>query len=117
MTRRRYDNHSTEFGLWLRQQPDLDSRLGFIATNVDYVWCNYKTGRWMLIEEKRFKARMNKPQEVLFSKLAAVGQNDPLFMGAHLLRFERTSPDDGRMMWNNGLITVEQLKALLRLGE
>jgi len=51
MTRRRNDNHSTEFGLWLREQPDIDSKLGYITTNLDYVWKNYKTGDWMLIEE------------------------------------------------------------------
>ena len=43
MTQKRRDDHSTEFGLWLREQDDLDSKKGYIATNIDYVWINYKS--------------------------------------------------------------------------
>jgi hypothetical protein len=45
MTRKRYDNHSTEFGLWLREQEELKSSLGFVATNLDFIWSNYKTNK------------------------------------------------------------------------
>lgn len=44
---------STEFGLWLRRQEKIKSEDGFVATNLDYVWHNYETGLWMIIEEKR----------------------------------------------------------------
>ena len=54
MTRQRNDSHSTEFGIWLRVQPQIDSSLGFLASNIDYCWTNYKTGEWMFIEEKRY---------------------------------------------------------------
>jgi len=53
MTKPRFDDKSTEFGLWLRNQKEIDSGLGYITSNLDYIWRNYNTGDWMLIEEKR----------------------------------------------------------------
>lgn len=58
MIKRWFDKNSTEFGLWLREEKEIDSSLGFIATNLDYVWCNYKNGLWMIIEEKRFMGKI-----------------------------------------------------------
>ena len=54
MTQKRRDGNSTEFGLWLREQPEIDSKYGYVTTNIDFFWCNYKSNEWMLIEEKRF---------------------------------------------------------------
>jgi len=54
MTKRRNDSHSTEYGLWLRDEPSIDSSLGYVATNIDYIWRNYKTGDWMIKKEKRY---------------------------------------------------------------
>jgi len=53
MTKRRNDSHSTEYGLWLRDEPSIDSSLGYVATNIDYIWRNYKTGDWMIQEGKK----------------------------------------------------------------
>ena len=72
MTKQRYDNHSTEFGLWLREQLELDSKLGFITTNLDYIWENYNTGEWMLIEEKRYMGKVGYSQGKLFKKLFCI---------------------------------------------
>ena len=63
MTRKRYDKHSTEFGLWLREQKELDSKFGYVATNLDYMWKNYKTGLWMFLEEKRYNGQLTFSQE------------------------------------------------------
>lgn len=54
MTTWRRDEHSSPFGLWLREQHEIDSNLGFITTDIDYIWKNYVTNEWMLIEEKRY---------------------------------------------------------------
>ena len=51
MTKRRNDSHSTEYGLWLRDEPSIDSSLGYVATNIDYIWRNYKTGEGKPIQE------------------------------------------------------------------
>jgi len=100
-TKRRYDEHSTEFGLWLRQQGEIDSSLGFITTNLDFIWCNYKSGKWMLIEEKRHSGHIQFYQNKLFSHIDKLCQVDKLYCGFHLLVFENTNPDDGKM-WLDG---------------
>lgn len=101
MTRKRNDSHSTEFGLWLREQAEIDSRLGFVATNIDFVWSNYKTGQWMLLEEKRFNKRPTYCQRKLFEILDCAIGDDPTYYGFHIIIFEKTSPTDGKI-WIDG---------------
>ena len=105
MTTQRRDSHSTEFGLWLRKQPEIDSKLGYLATNVDFLWCNYKNNLWMLIEEKRYLAVAKPWQQRLFQLLDSCCQADSNYRGFHILRFEKTSPDDGDMYWDGQIIT------------
>jgi hypothetical protein len=122
MTRKRNDTHSTEFGLWLREQQRLDSSLGFLATNLDYVWKNYKTGLWLMIEEKRHKQKPRQWQLEMFRLLDSAAQSDSLYRGFYILRFENSNPEDGRMVLTrlDGTpreITKEQLIAFLAFGE
>jgi len=114
MTRRRYDKCSTEFGLWLRDQPEIDSGLGFVATNIDYVWLYRKTGKWMLIEEKRYERLMTYAQGAAFKVVDACAKSDENYMGFHFLRFERTSPEDGWMKLDGKLINKQDLIEFLR---
>jgi hypothetical protein len=109
MTTKRRDDHSTEFGLWLREQPEIDSGLGFIATNIDYMWQNYKTGRWMLIEEKRHGRKPAKWQVGMFKILNWCAKHHPHFVGFFVIIFENTSPDDGKIWINGKEITKEKL--------
>jgi len=113
MTQERRSGRDTEFGVWLRAHPELDSKLGFVATNIDYVWENYKTGEWMIIEEKR---NMKKPQfyqERIFDKIAKCCNCHKKFCGFHVLTFERSNPEDGRIYWDGKEITKEELKLIL----
>lgn len=114
MTRQRNDNHSTEFGLWLRQQKEIDSHLGYVTSNIDFLWTNYKTGQWMFIEEKRYMSDVTYPQKQMFAKLHRACSDEPGYEGFHILRFERTNPDDGRIYLNDIEIDVYQLIAFLR---
>lgn len=109
MTQKRFDSHSTEFGLWLRKQKSIDSSLGYIATNVDYVWRNYKTGDWMLIEEKRYMSKVKRWQQEIFDLLAWCSQHHPKFCGFHTLQFEKTSPEDGAIFLDGQKITKKDL--------
>ena len=97
MTRQRNDSHSTEFGLWLRLQSEIDSQLGYVTTNIDYLWRNYKTGDWMLIEEKRHGGQMSYSQSQMFAVIDRACSDEPHYHGFHLLVFENTSPEDGKM--------------------
>lgn len=117
MTKKRNDSHSTEFGLWLREQRDIDSSLGFAATNLDYIWANYKTGEWMLIEEKRYSAEVSWCQRQLLKRLHAACVNAQGYRGIHLLVFEHTSPDDGCIWLDRKQITKAELLAFLRFED
>jgi hypothetical protein len=111
MTRQQNDlreGSSTEYSKWLRNEPQLDSSKGFVTTNLDYIWSNYKTGRWMLIEEKRYKSTMTYAQIQQFKKLHAVAKQDDRYYGFHLIQFENTSPEDGKMWLDGKEITKEE---------
>lgn len=114
MTKKRYDNHSTEFGLWLREQPEIDSKNGYLATNIDFMWSNYNTGEWMLIEEKRYMAEPREWQRKLFTILNFVCELDPKYKGFHYIKFERTSPEDGKMYLDKKEVSRDELIEFLR---
>lgn len=109
MTKVRYDNHSTEFGLWLRGVHEIDSGDGFLASNLDYIWMNYKTGDWMLIEEKRYMSKMKRWQKDIFRTIHKASKSDPKYRGFAFIQFEKTSPEDGKTYWNNKEISRDEL--------
>jgi len=113
MTLKRHDNHSTEFGLWLREQNGIDSSLGFVASNIDFFWRNYKTGLWMLLEEKRFMANLKTFQAKMFAGLEGCIKS-PNFKGFHLIVFEKTSPEDGSIFVDDEEISKTELIKFLR---
>lgn len=109
MTKPRFDSHSTEFGLWLREQPEIDSSLGYITTNLDYVWFDFRTKQVMIIEEKRYGSDTSRSQRQVFELLNAAMKTYEGYRGIHLLRFENTSPEDGQMRLNGKSIDKETL--------
>lgn len=114
MTRLRNDTHSTEFGLWLRQQKEIDSGFGYIATNVDYIWENYKTGNFILLEEKRYKSDLTFSQKNQLKRLSCELWESSKFKGFHLLQFENTNPDDGKIYLDRNEISKDQLIKFLQ---
>jgi len=116
-TKKRFDDKGTEFGSWLRDQPEIDSRLyGFQATNVDYVWYNKRTGEFMFIEEKRHGASIASWQRNIFLMLDKICSEHPntKYRGFHIIVFENTSPDDGKIFINGLEITKKQLLYFLK---
>jgi hypothetical protein len=111
-----YKSESTQFSLWLREIPELCSSKGFVATDIDFMWSNYKTDEWMLIEEKRYNGAMSMCQRRLLEKIDSACKDDPTYKGMHLLVFERTTPDDGRIYWDNQEISKKDLIDILRFG-
>ncbi len=112
-TRKRIDKHSTELGLWLREQKELDEELGYVYENLDYIGYQYLEGKVMLLEEKRLGVIRDLPQRVAHSivdqaMLFALRHMDfspyveakrflgkLVYYGYYVIRFENTSPDDG----------------------
>ena len=108
-TRKRNDSHGTEFGSWIRDVERVSSRLGYIATDLDYVWQNYKTGHIMLIEEKRMMGRLTYAQSQTFKELDEFFKSNTMYRGFHLLQFENLSPDDGAIFWDGVQISPDEL--------
>jgi len=108
MTKPRFDKHSTEFGLWLRNQlsenqtdvSQIDSSKGYNTSNIDFMWMNYHTGEYIFIEEKRYSDKFQKlgyAQEQLFRILDRNAKTDSKYKGFYLLKFSGTSPEDGHI--------------------
>lgn len=116
MTKKRHDGHSTEFGLWLREQRSIDSSRGYVTSNLDYIWENHKTDQFMLIEEKRYGASVSYCQQKLFDRLDAICRGTPGYHGWHLIVFENTSPEDGLIWLDHKQITKDELLTFLRFG-
>ena len=114
MTQQRRDSNSTEFGIWLRQQEEIDSRLGFTTTNIDYMWINYKNNYWMLIEEKRYGKMPNYYQIEAYMLVDKASKADEKYKGFHVLVFEKTSPDDGGIYFDGKFITTIDLLEFLQ---
>jgi hypothetical protein len=120
------EGKETEFSLWLRNKlPDnvtfareddaLSSKLGFITTDIDYIWMNFKTNEWIIIEEKRRRKEVPFAQKnilVMIHNLAR--KHDKKYRGLYLIQFERTNPEDGKIWINNKEVTKENLIKLLR---
>lgn len=117
MTRQRFDNHSTEFGLWLREQKEIDSKLGFVATNIDYIWHNYNYKQWMLIEEKRYFSEMRYAQSKMLQMMHTAANQHPQYRGFYFIQFQYTNPEDGLIRVNGHDFTKEKLMRLLQFDE
>lgn len=110
MTKQANDKtHFTEFSLWLREQQQIASNKGYTCTNVDYVWTNYKTGAWMIIEEKRHMANIGFAQDCIFKMLDKACKLDKNYRGFHFIKFENTSPEDGKIYLDGKLVSKQEL--------
>lgn len=117
MTKQRIieDGKDSDFSAWLRNQPEIDSKAeGFITTDIDYLWRNYKTGEWMILEEKTHGATVPRWQGEFLQLIDKLGAHDKLYKGCFLVRFEKTSPENGRIMVNKKLLTKNEFIKFLR---
>lgn len=117
MTSKRHDKNSTEFGLWLREQKEVDSDKGYICSNIDYLWSNYKTGLWMILEEKRYCRKPKWWQFGLYQLVDIACRANRNYRGFHVIIFERTSPDDGEIWLDGGWIQKNDLLEFLMFNK
>lgn len=109
------DGKDTDFSAWLRVQPEIDSKTeGFITTDIDYLWKNYKSGKWMILEEKTHGATVPRWQGEFLQLIDSLGVHDKLYKGVYLVRFENTDPDNGRVMVNKRLLSRSEFIRFLR---
>ena len=131
-----HTDNGTPFGLWLRQQAELDSRRYHLSIqNIDYVHHGFKLMRnsqrvqaVMLLEEKRYLAKPDFAQidtlKLIHQALQYAdgqqvvnveGESLPLhYFGYHIIQFENTTPDDGYVLWNGECIERDILCQVLR---
>jgi hypothetical protein len=116
MTARRRDGGGSVFSNWLRKQPEIssDKKRGYVATDIDFIWHNYRTGEWMFLEEKCFLAPVERWQHEMLMILWNVAKHDPKFRGGYVIQFERTSPDDGDIYINKVQVSREQFMLFLQ---
>ena len=115
-TRKSYFQKGSPFSEWLREQPEIDSKLGYVTTDIDYVWRDYNTGLFLLIEEKCRMGEPDYPQMETFRILNKSIESDN-YRGIHLVQFENTSPDDGAVFLDRKEITKQELLDFLRFKD
>lgn len=113
MTIQRKYGQGTPFSNWIRNVEKLSSDKGFTTTDLDFIWiCKdgiNTAGSYFLIETKNMMHEVKEEQNNSLSKIARNCLNDPHFKGLVYLKFEKTSPEDGKIFWNSVEITTEQL--------
>jgi hypothetical protein len=98
MTTQRHDGGGTKFSNWFRNQPELDSYLGYRNYNIDYVWWFKKehneVDKYMLLEEKCYQSTLKPDHLLMLKHLDKTLQSDPRYWGCYLIQFLCESPDD-----------------------
>ena len=104
------------FSGWIRENLP-DSSFGFMATDLDFILYNFQTKKLMLLEVKTRNAELKQWQRNLFDNVAkwiAKGiDQDWSFLGFHIIRFEHTFFNDGKVYLDNELITEEGIRNYL----
>lgn len=121
MTRPEYSNtRSLAFSAWIRRELP-NSRTGFMVTNQDWVFWNFKTRRLLLAEEKTNHGAIapwfyQLIRDVFHPALSAYCHEHGIaYHGYHLIQFERTSPEDGRIFFDRQEVDVDTFRAILSL--
>lgn len=117
MTIERRDGKGTEFGRWWRNWSLFPSDDGWLNTDVDYVWREKETNKYLCLEEKTFNKVPTQNQVYTFGLMDKALRNDPLYHGFHLLNFEYTTPLNGKMWLNHELVTIYDLEVFFRFRQ
>lgn len=106
---------------WIRENLP-DSATGFMVSDLDFILWNYKTRRMMLVEVKTHGAKMKFWQENLFNVLHELITmsvklvKPPIdYRGFHCVRFEATSFEDGRCLFDRSIVNEQELIDLLSM--
>jgi hypothetical protein len=107
---------NTPFSNWLYNFSG-ETKLCLSIHNLDYVIINYKLKKIMLIEEKRYNSELSYSQiesfKVINGFMSTGNYNDYKYCGFHIIIFENTTPNDGKMWFDNILINEDKLIEIL----
>ena len=111
-----------DFSGWIRRK--LTSETGFTVFDVDFVFRDYRRKLMQIVEMKVMGGKTTTMQKITMPEIASIfeagiaaGKPEPGYrwLGYNLLRFENTSPENGRIDWNGKLITEDKLIELLEM--
>ena len=119
MTRQEITNtRDLTFSRWIRNNLP-DSSTGLIVSDLDFILCNYKNKKLMLLEIKTRNAELKTWQSILFSNIDRWIKKgidaDWEYKGFHCLKFENTFFNDGRAFLDGHETTEEELIYLLSI--
>jgi hypothetical protein len=78
---------------------------------------DFGDGPFMMIEEKCYNKPMQPDQGLLFYSLDKILKTSKYYQGFHLLRFEKTTPDDGAIFLDEKWITKADLIQFWQFGK
>ena len=100
------------FSRWIRNNLP-DSQDGFLVTDLDFLLCNYKTKKIMLLELTQRNTDIPEWQRKIFSNIdrwikKSIDDNWK-YLGLHFIKFENIDFTDGKCYFDNKEITEKKL--------
>lgn len=106
------------FSAWVRENLP-DSSTGYMASDLDFIFWNYKTKKVMLIEIKTRNADVKTWQRIMWSNIDKWIKNgidsNWTYLGFNYIQFEGTNFEDGRCYLNGNEISELELIQVLNL--
>ena len=115
----KHQDHIPEsnFKSGIRNNKRLDSSRGFVLFDIDLFYRNYKTGKFIFVEEKCRYAEMDWSQQQNFHFLDQQLKHSPYYLGFFLVQFSSDGPENSNIFLNDKLIDINQLEKFLLLED
>jgi hypothetical protein len=108
---------SIQFSQWVRTELP-DSSTGFIASDIDWVFQNWRTKKIMIVETKTRNKQLPTWQRIMYEELdrwIRKGCEGYTYLGWHVIVFENTWFDDGNVYLDGVLSSEKNIKEFLSL--
>jgi hypothetical protein len=100
------------FSQWIKDNLP-DSNAGYYVSDIDFVLYDTVTTRCMLVESKQYGKTMASWQRLLYDRLSSwlIRGKDKgwEFYGYHVVTFENTNFDDGKVKFDGKEVTEQEL--------
>jgi hypothetical protein len=92
------ENPRNDFSKWLREVKELDSKKGYLFSDLDMIGKNYKTKKFLTMEIKCFNSEPKTWQRILLDEdIRDTLKSNPNYLGHWYIKFEHYGPSDGRI--------------------
>ena len=109
------------FSGWIRENLP-DSETGFMVSDIDFFLYNYKLNTICVVEVKTRCAKLKKWQKIFYKNLdkwlnVAIDNSKWDYRGVYIVRFENTCFKDGRCIINGNVVSEDEAKIILSMGQ